>query len=113
MEEVFNKEKAMKHTMNDMSLLKELVGFTLEDVPLMLDRLEETLKEDPEAAAELAHKIKGSAGAVSAEKLFAASFELETTIKEGDLSRADDLYLFVRESFKEFSEDTDVCSVME
>ena len=113
MEDVFNKEKAMTHTMNDLSLLKELVGFTLEDVPVMLENLKKELKGDVDAAAELAHKVKGSAGAIRAEKLFAAAFELETTLKEGDLSRAEELYLFVCESFKELTDDEEVRSVME
>jgi HPt (histidine-containing phosphotransfer) domain-containing protein len=108
MEEVFNRKKAEKHTVNDLSLLKELIVFTLEDVPVMLENLEKVLDKDAETAGRIAHKIKGSAGAVSAERLFAAAFELEETAKEGDMDRLRGLYQFLWETFKEFSEDENV-----
>ncbi|MDC7223024.1 MAG: Hpt domain-containing protein [Spirochaetales bacterium] len=108
MEEIFNREKAEKHVLNDLGLLKELLVFTLADVPVMLEKLESLLESDTEGAARMAHKIKGSAGAVSAERLFTAAFELEETAKEGDTARLKDLYLFTCSCFKEFSEDEEV-----
>ncbi|MBN2625247.1 MAG: Hpt domain-containing protein [Spirochaetales bacterium] len=112
MEKVFNVEKALKHTMNDRSLLVDLLRFTLEDVPDMLSRLEEALKkeESPRIIAEWAHKIKGSAGAVSAEKLFSSAFELEVTAQEEEDDNYEELYLLMRESFNEFREDENVQS---
>ncbi|MDC7219349.1 MAG: Hpt domain-containing protein [Spirochaetales bacterium] len=112
MDDVFNKEKAARHTADDLGLLKELLTFTLEDVPVMLKELEELSWEETDKAAQIAHKIKGSAGAVSGEKLFAAAFELEETAKEGDSSRLEELYLFMCESFNEFKDDRDVKALL-
>ncbi len=110
MERVFNREKALKHAMNDRTLLVDLLRFTLEDVPDMLARLEDLIgkQADRVAVADQAHKIKGSAGAVSAERLFAAAFDLEETAKEGGRDRFDELYVLLRDAFNEFREDEDV-----
>jgi HPt (histidine-containing phosphotransfer) domain-containing protein len=114
MEKVFNVDKALKHAMNDRSLLVDLLRFTLEDVPVMLSRLEEALKkgESPRIIAEWAHKIKGSAGAVSAEKLFSSAFELEATAREEENDNFEELYLLMSESFNEFLEDENVQSII-
>lgn len=114
MSNVFNKEKATKYTMNDLDLLKELVQFSLDDIPVMLSSLKESLdkKSEIDEIAELAHKIKGSAGAISGENLFSAAFELEALAKEGELDKLDDQYLLLDKAFNEFKSDPQVLSLL-
>lgn len=114
MNQIFNKEKANRHTMNDRELLSELIGFSLGEIPGMLRSLEEALG-DPDGAAgtaELAHKIKGAAGAVSAECLYQASFELELAAKEGRAKELPGLADGVRAAFDDFKDHPEVAALV-
>ena len=103
----------MVHTMNDEELLKELLVYSLEDIPSMLSRLKDLHNREgtDSKMAELAHKIKGSAGAVSGEKLYHASFELEVMSNEGRKKEVKNQIEQVEKAFNEFSRDAEVMAL--
>jgi HPt (histidine-containing phosphotransfer) domain-containing protein len=111
---IFNIEKARKHTMNDEELLKDILIFTLKDIPPMIDNLKQQLEEGKGSGeiAELAHKIKGSAGAVGAEILYDTLFELEITANEGDRSRFKEQIGMIEKAFDDFHRDKEVLSLI-
>jgi len=85
MEAVFNQEKALKRTMGDRELLAELLDFTVADIQSQLNLLNQALESDNgNLLKEEAHKLKGTAGAVGADRLFRASFELEQIAQDSD-----------------------------
>jgi len=85
-EDIFNLEKALKRTMGDRELLSELVDFTLQDIPGQIGQIEDLLERgDSFQLKESAHKLKGSAGAICADRLFLACFDLEQLAAGGNL----------------------------
>lgn len=104
MAEIFNRQKADKHTMNDGELLRELIQFSLGEIPEMIASLKKhagTSNPCP-PLAEISHKIKGAAGAVSAERLYRAAFELELQAKENRAESLEALVAEIETAFDEF-----------
>nr|MDA3850340.1 Hpt domain-containing protein [Spirochaetaceae bacterium] len=88
MESIFNVDKALKRTMGDEELLKELITFTVEDMDKLLqDVRRATQSGEAQELKNAAHKLKGSAGTVGADRLFYAAFNLEQQAAEGQTSR--------------------------
>lgn len=85
MEVVFNQEKALKRTLGDRDLLAELLDFTVSDIRTQIMHLNQALESDNgHLLKEEAHKLKGTAGAVGADRLFQASFALEQIAMDSD-----------------------------
>lgn len=111
---VFNKEEALASTAGDQELLRQVLRFTLEDLPPLLGEAAALLRSA--SAAELArtaHKIKGSAAACGAEKMYLAALELETAARDAKDIRDENpgfqnLYVSLEKSFEEFSKDGQV-----
>jgi len=85
MEQVFNKERALKRTMNDEELLAELLDFSLEDLELQFSQIRKAVEDQQrEVARKAAHKLKGTAGAIGADKLFQQAFLVEQQAPEAE-----------------------------
>ena len=81
----FDELEALERTAGDRNLLVEVIRFTLEDIPAILDEIDLALRDRHwQAAARLAHKAKGSAGAVGAQRLFLAALDLELAARDAD-----------------------------
>lgn len=79
----FDEFDALERTAGDRNLLGEVIRFTLEDIPPLIVEIEESLRNNllPETAR-LAHKLKGSAGACGAQKLYMAALNLELAARD-------------------------------
>lgn len=79
----FDEVDALERTAGDRNLLGEVIRFALEDMPPLLVEIEDSLRNNelPETAR-LAHKIKGSAGACGAQKLYMAALNLELAARD-------------------------------
>lgn len=79
----FDEVDALERTAGDRNLLGEVIRFALEDMPPLLVAIEDSLRNNllPEAAR-LAHKIKGTAGACGAQKLYMAALNLELAARD-------------------------------
>lgn len=83
---IFNEDEALIRTDGDSVLMREVVAFALEDLPLLLSRLSAALEAgDTKSVGALAHTVKGTAGAVGAGNLYRASLALEEAAKAGRL----------------------------
>ena len=81
----FDELDALERTAGDRNLLVEVIRFTLEDIPALLDEIDLALKDSHwHDAARLAHKAKGSAGAAGAQRLFMAALDLELAARDAD-----------------------------
>lgn len=81
----FDELDALERTAGDRNLLVAVIRFTLEDIPALLDEIDLALKNRHwHDAARLAHKAKGSAGAVGAQRLFMAAMDLELAARDAD-----------------------------
>ena len=81
----FDEAGALEKTAGDLSLLGEVIRFTLDDFPEMINGLEAEIKAGRNAeVARIAHKAKGSAGACGAERLYIAALNLEMAGRDGD-----------------------------
>lgn len=79
----FDEDDALERTAGDRELLGEVIRFTLEDMPPLLLDIEASLrKQQWSEAARLAHKLKGSAGACGAQKLYLAALNLELAARD-------------------------------
>lgn len=76
MDAVFNQEKALKRTMGDRQLLAELLDFTITDMDKQLDELRAAIDQTG-LLKDAAHRLKGTAGAVGADRLYQSCFKLE------------------------------------
>ena len=104
MTEIFDESDALEKTAGDRKLLSEVIRFTLEDVPGMLSGIEAALGNgNLGEVSRLAHKVKGSAGACGARKLYLSALDLELTAREGDSGCADHLPE-VDNAFRQFGE---------
>ena len=81
----FDESDALERTAGDRSILSQVIRFTLEDIPQIIKELELSLEaESWQEAARLAHKIKGSAGAVGARMLYLAALDMELAARDSD-----------------------------
>ena len=73
----------------DIDLLKELVEIFAEDVPNLLDNIEDAIKkDDAELLRKTTHKLKGSISNFSPKKSYDYIIELENIAKTKELSKA-------------------------
>ncbi len=87
MSEIFEEADALEKTAGDRELLAEVIRFTLNDMPEILNSLARALSVGEWAdASRLAHKAKGSAGACGARELYLSALNLEHSARDGDVS---------------------------
>jgi len=80
----FDEADALERTAGDRTILADVIRFTLEDVPEILGELEISLEnEKRQDTVRLAHKLKGTAGAAGAQRLFLAALDLELAARDG------------------------------
>jgi len=80
----FDEADALERTAGDRRILSEVIRFTLEDIPEILDALDSSIREGTrQDTAGLAHKLKGTAGAAGAQRLFLAALDLELAARDG------------------------------
>jgi len=81
----FDEDDALERTAGDLGILAEVIRFTLEDVPELLKELDDSLNDKRwQDTAKLAHKLKGTAGAAGARRLFLAALDLELAARDED-----------------------------
>jgi signal transduction histidine kinase/DNA-binding response OmpR family regulator len=101
----FDREALLERLGNDESLIPEILGLFLEEMPNLLNQVKSALADGDGAKLErLAHSIKGSSATVAAPSLRDAAFELETAAKKRDLDRAPLLVERLERDFERFSE---------
>lgn len=85
MTEIFDQAEALDKTAGDRDLLSEVIRFTLEDMPGILEGISSALENgELNEASRLAHKAKGSAGACGARNLYLRALDLELAGRDGD-----------------------------
>ena len=88
---VFDKGRFLANVDGNLELMHEVAQLFLEDCPRRLAALHEAMARRDRAALEhAAHKLKGSAGYISAPGVFTAADEVEAIARCGDLADADD-----------------------
>lgn len=104
----FDEHDALERTAGDRDLLGEVIRFTLEDLPNLIEGMSVALEEGrfPDTAR-LAHKAKGSAGACGAQRLYVAALDLEMAGENGDLENTV-LLESLKEAFDAFRAHPDV-----
>jgi HPt (histidine-containing phosphotransfer) domain-containing protein len=76
--------------MDDLSLQQQVATNFIADIPRQLASLEQAVtNQDAEAISSLAHRIKGAAANMSAERMRVIALDLEMSSKEGDVADAD------------------------
>ncbi|MDD3925213.1 MAG: Hpt domain-containing protein [bacterium] len=86
---MFNLDEALARSGGDASLLCELIDLFMEILPERLSAMQESLAaDDYESLAHLAHALKGSAGAIGAQRVFEGALGLETAGKAGNIEES-------------------------
>jgi len=87
--EVWNKERALTRLMGKAALLNQVVGIFLRQLPERLADINNRFAEsDWQGLRQAAHKLKGSAGEISAEVLFHHLQALEKAAIDNDATEA-------------------------
>lgn len=104
----FDELDALERTAGDRELLGSVIRFALEDIPPLVQEIEKSLESEMFSdAARMAHKVKGSAGACGAQRLYLAALNLEMAAREGSSSSLQFLNP-LSEAFETFQSDTHV-----
>jgi CheY-like chemotaxis protein/HPt (histidine-containing phosphotransfer) domain-containing protein len=86
---VFDRDGMLRRMMGDEELAMAVVNRFLEDMPLQIEALKGFLESgDAPAAQRQAHTIKGASANLGGERLRNAALQVETAIRDIDLSRA-------------------------
>jgi two-component system, sensor histidine kinase and response regulator len=89
--DVFDADEAMARVGGSHELLSELMTLFLSMWPEVREGMSRALREgDADTMSDLAHRMKGGAGAVAARRLHALAGELERRWRDQDLARAED-----------------------
>jgi len=84
---VFDRSSFLHRLMDDEDLARMIIAAFLDDIPLQIQELKDSLEADRLTDAERqAHTIKGAAANLGAEALRGIAFEMEKYGKAGDLS---------------------------
>lgn len=90
-EDIIDLAAAMRRLGGDAKLLRDLVGFFLEDAPQFLKQIDSAIKaRDYELLTRSAHSLKGMAASFDAVACVEAAAEVERLGRRGDLSGAAD-----------------------
>jgi CheY-like chemotaxis protein/HPt (histidine-containing phosphotransfer) domain-containing protein len=104
-ERCFDREALLERLGNDGTLVPEIIGLFLEEMPNLLRDVRGALGErDASRLERLAHSIKGSAATIAAPALRDHAFELEKAVKGGGLDDAPRLVERIERDFDEFSQ---------
>ena len=88
---VFDRGRFLANVDGNLDLMHEVTKLFLEDCPRRLAALRDAMaRRDRTALEQAAHKLKGSAGYISAPGVFTAADEVEAIARCGDLADADD-----------------------
>jgi len=88
---VFDHGAFLANVDGDLDLMREIAQLFLEDCPRRLAALHDAMMRRDRAALEhAAHTLKGSAGYISAPRVFTAAHAVETLARCGDLADAND-----------------------
>ena len=97
---IFDKNSFLDRLMGDEELAKEVVRIFLDDVPLQIAALKESLdNEDPVSVQRQAHTLKGAAANMSVSVLREIAFQIETSAKNKDLDQARSLFKKLEQEF--------------
>ena len=100
--DIFDEKDALERTAGDRMLLAEVIRFTLNDIPGIIEGIDRALKAGEwMEVSRLAHKAKGSAGACGARNLYLSTLDLELAGRDGDVLCAAHLPSIV-EAFEAF-----------
>jgi CheY-like chemotaxis protein/HPt (histidine-containing phosphotransfer) domain-containing protein len=87
---IFDASSFGHRLMDDLSLQQQVATNFIADIPRQLASLEQAVtNQDAEAISSLAHRIKGAAANMSAERMRVIALDLEMSSKEGDVADAD------------------------
>jgi len=82
---VLDYEKGLEQVGGDESLLKEVLGIFIEDVPRKLSELREGLmQEDREKIRRAGHSLKGASANIAADAVQKVAFDIEKMAAESD-----------------------------
>jgi protein-histidine pros-kinase len=98
---VFDREKFLTRMMDDKDLAREVIKVFLKDMPLQIEELTAAVEAGNAAeAGRAAHKIKGAAGNLGADRLKNTVWEMEKAGRGGDLEGLRRLLPEVEKQFK-------------
>jgi PAS domain S-box-containing protein len=97
---IFDQAQFLERLMGDRQLAERVVTGFLEDMPKQIESLEDyILKNDSQASAKQAHKIKGAFGNIGSRPLKEIAFELEKAGKTEDVSKQRALIRVLKEKY--------------
>jgi HPt (histidine-containing phosphotransfer) domain-containing protein len=99
---VFDLEHLQRYTMNNSSLLKELIGLFMEQMPTLQKQLETA--QDEYSWRFASHTLKGSASAIGANAICFTATALESIGVNGNAVRKQKLLKALDERWLEFKE---------
>ena len=89
----FDPGAALKRVDGDRELLREIAGLFFEDTPRLVAEVRNAIQRgDGKALERSAHTLKGSIGNFGARTAFEAAFSLEQMGRNGDFSRASEMF---------------------
>jgi PAS domain S-box-containing protein len=99
-EQVFEKEAFSSRLMDDLTLMQQVSLNFMEDMPIQLATLSEMIEAaDKDKMVAQAHKIKGAAANMAANRMRAIALELELAAKDNIIERVRELYPLLEQSF--------------
>jgi len=94
---IFDMDSLMERIIDDKELAIELLNIFIEEIPQMIDDIQGAIeKGDMKVVKEIAHKMKGSAGNLSAEEIRKVALNFEK------VSNYDEYVILLQEIKKEF-----------
>jgi HPt (histidine-containing phosphotransfer) domain-containing protein len=85
-----NREKLLAGAAGDLQLLRGLVDISLRELPALMSAVSAAALEGDAVKLTLAaHKLKGSAATLYADRAFDAALRLETIAREGNISQSE------------------------
>lgn len=104
-QEIFDPEKVLKVLDGDVNLLREITGIFMESSVSDMETLQQAIAAwNSEKIQQEAHKIKGAAANIGAERVRALALEMEHSARQEDLSKTRCLFETLQKEMGKFEE---------
>ncbi len=101
----FDKDQARRISLGNLKILQKVIDKFAQDTPLQLQKLQEAWHhEEYHQIERLAHSIKGSARSIGALRLGELAFQMETIVKQENLTQIEMLTKQLQEEFQQLQE---------
>ncbi|MBT8197712.1 MAG: Hpt domain-containing protein [Acidimicrobiia bacterium] len=95
--QVFNEDSALEVVGGDREFMGTILGIFLEELPKAIETLESAVADgNTDVVGKAAHKLKGEAGAVGAEAVWAAARDLNDRARDHEVDSFDEMWAALR-----------------